>query len=162
MASSPYRILLVCLGNICRSPAGENVLRRLLKEEGLEDRVDVDSAGTADYHIGKGPDPRMTAALEAADYQVTGRAQQVTSDHLKEADLVLAMDRANHADILALTTDKGLRQRVRLCSDFCTDHDIRDVPDPYYGEADGFREVISIVEDAGANLITFIRKELDS
>lgn len=154
MASSPYKILFVCLGNICRSPAAENVLSHQLRGHNLTDQVQVDSAGTADYHVGKGPDPRMTAALQEAGYSVTGSAKQVTVDDLKTSDLVLAMDRENLGNIQSLTDDPELLKKVRLCSEFCTEHDIKDVPDPYYGEADGFREVIKIVEDASARIIS--------
>lgn len=155
---SPYRIALVCLGNICRSPMAHVVLEATLADAGLAHRVTVTSSGTGGWHTGNPMDPRAAAELTGAGYDPSRhRARQFTPawfDH----DLVLAMDQTNLADIRALaptTLDPG---RVRLFRDFDPEAG-RDaeVPDPYYGGPEGFTDVLAMVERTAAHLVSLLR-----
>ncbi|WP_182868080.1 low molecular weight protein-tyrosine-phosphatase [Stieleria mannarensis] len=139
------RVLFVCMGNICRSPAAEAVMKRFAEEFGLD--VEVDSAGTHDYHIGKSADPRMLKAAEARGYELTSRGRQVTQADLDDGafDLVLAMDNANYQDLTALAGRPT--SHIRVFSDYLDDNWPNDVPDPYYGEEEGFDEVLDMLEE---------------
>lgn len=155
-----YRILFVCMGNICRSPAAENVMRRVLQEEGLEKRVQCDSAGTIDFHTGKAPDPRMREAARVHGYEFEGAARQVTAADLEAFDLVLAMDRDNLRDLRALQGEGGERGNLRLFGRYCDDGAFpEEVPDPYYGGESGFHEVIAMVESGCRGLVKALREE---
>ena len=149
-----YRIALVCLGNICRSPMAEVVLRSLLEDAGLGDRVEVVSSGTGDWHVGNPMDRRAAATLTTHGYDASRhRAQQFAPSWLDDCDLVLAMDASNHADI-------GGGDRVRLFRDFdprAGDGD-RDVPDPYYGDDDGFEHVLGIIRRTAAEIVRQLRE----
>jgi|SRR5690606_6973904 len=149
----PMRILFVCLGNICRSPAAEAALRDALAEAGLADSVEVDSAGTGDWHIGEPPDPRMVAAAAEAGLTLRGRARLVTREDFETADLILVMDRANLADVRALAPDDAARDKVRLFREFDDGADGDEVPDPYFGGPEGFAEVVDIVRAAARGLV---------
>lgn len=146
------RVLFVCMGNICRSAAAEAVLKRYSEE--LEVGVDVDSAGTHGYHVGERADARMRAAAETRGYELTSRARQVTRSDLDPGtfDLVLAMDAANYAALgkLAATSPKLAskdQSHIRMFSDYLSEEWPRDVPDPYYGEMDGFMYVLDMLEE---------------
>lgn len=144
----PVRLLFVCLGNICRSPAAENVMNHLVAAEGLAGRFEIDSAGTAGYHIGKGPDPRMVAAARARGIAMTGRARQVKAADFGRFDWIFAMDRSNLADLSALrrSHDAPSARLAAFCG-LCERHPHREVPDPYYGGPEGFEEVLDLLED---------------
>jgi protein-tyrosine phosphatase len=157
------RLLFVCLGNICRSPTGEGVMRHLLRDEGLEDAVELDSAGTGDWHVGHSPDDRATAAARGRGILLSGAARQVTADDFEQFDLLLAMDRSNRADLLALAPDDAARDRVRLLREFDPESIASgelDVPDPYYGADDGFEEVLDVVTRACEGLLREIRSRV--
>ena len=140
--TGPYRIALVCLGNICRSPMAHVVLEVRLRRAGLADQVVVESSGTGDWHVGNPMDRRAAAALMAAGYDASRhRAAQFTRDLVRRHDLVLAMDADNHARLRAL----GVGDRLKLFRDF-DPAGPGDVPDPYYGAEDGFAEVLAMVE----------------
>lgn len=142
------RLLFVCLGNICRSPAGENVMNHLLEREGLAAQFEIDSAGTADYHIGNPPDGRMTKAAQQRGIPMKGRARQVKPADFEEFDWIFAMDRSNHEDLLALRQRcPNPRARLVLFCDFCGERDEREVPDPYYGGPEGFEKVLDLLEE---------------
>lgn len=141
------RVLFICLGNICRSPTGEGVLRALVAERGLDGRVEIDSAGTLDYHAGQPADPRMRAAAGERGYELDSRARQVTADDFRRFDLVVAMDRSNRQDLLAIAP-AGSEGRVRLLSEFLPAGSPADVPDPYWSGAQGFERVIDMIEEA--------------
>jgi protein-tyrosine phosphatase len=145
------KILLVCLGNICRSPLAEAVLRQELEAAGVGDRVTVDSAGTGDWNLGKPPDPRMVAAAGAAGVMLDGTARQITQQDLVEADLVLVMDGNNLRDVRSLAADAATRAKVRLFLDYAGQSNA-DVPDPYYGGDEGFTHVVQIVRDAARTI----------
>lgn len=153
LAPGRYRIAMVCLGNICRSPVAEVVLTARVAEAGLDDVVEVFSAGTADYHVGKPMDPRSAQTLTAAGYDATRhRAQQFQHAWHDDVDLILVMDRANHADVTAGVE----RDRVHLFRDFDPDEPGGEVPDPYYGGDDGFEEVLAMVERTSARLVDLV------
>ena len=155
---SPYRIALVCLGNICRSPMAHVVLESALADAGIEHRVSVTSAGTGDWHVGNPMDSRAAAELEGAGYDPhRHRAQHFTTawfDH----DLILAMARTNLADIQALAPTSVDPGRMRLFRDFDPLAEPgAEVPDPYYGGSEGFTEVLEMVERTAARLVSLLR-----
>jgi protein-tyrosine phosphatase len=138
------RILFVCLGNICRSPTAEAVMRGLVAEAGLQGEIEVESAGTGDWHLGHPPDERSVAAAAERGVELTGTARQVTGTDFGEFDLLVAMDRQNRDDLLALAPSDEEREKVRLLRSY-SDGEL-DVPDPYYGGRDEFADVVEIVE----------------
>jgi protein-tyrosine phosphatase len=152
-AASDLSVLFVCLGNICRSPTGEGVFQRLVDERGLGDRIRVDSAGTAAYHVGERADRRMRQAAEARGYDLESRARQATRDDFREFDLVIAMDRENHSDLAALADGGGAPDNLRLLSDYLPAGSPVDVPDPYYGGPEGFERVIDLIEQAAPAIL---------
>jgi protein-tyrosine phosphatase len=150
------RLLFVCLGNICRSPTAEGVMRHLLVEEGLVEAVELDSAGTGDWHVGHAPDERSAGAASGRGIELTGQARQVTPEDFETYDLILAMDRSNHDDLLALAPDADARERVRLLREYDPEAVAAaelEVPDPYYGGADGFEDVLDLVTRACEGLL---------
>lgn len=141
------KVLFVCLGNICRSPSAEGVMRACLAERGLEDRVEVDSAGTIGYHVGEPADARMRRAAASRGYDLTSAARQVTSEDFERFDLVVAMDRSNLAELREMAPP-GADGKVRLLSEFLPQGSPRDVPDPYWGGGSGFDLVLDLLEEA--------------
>lgn len=156
----PYKLLFVCLGNICRSPAAENIMNYLIERENLLDQIVCDSAGTSAYHIGEPPDRRMTAAAKQRGIVMTGRGRQFTQADFDEFDLILAMDRDNFAEICYLDPTGNYRHKVHLMCSFCTQHTLKEVPDPYYGGAEGFNQVLTLLEDACQGLLTYVQQQL--
>ena len=155
-----YRILFVCMGNICRSPAGEPVLRKLVEDEGLEDHIHIDSAGTIGFHSGSAPDHRMHSAAANRGIETGGQARQVNLQDFENFDRILAMDTDNLRDLLALAQTDPHRECIRLFCDYCEDHENRDVPDPYYGGALGFEVVLDLLEDGCRQLLDEAKHEL--
>jgi protein-tyrosine phosphatase len=147
-------ILFVCMGNICRSPAAEGVFKHLLQQRGLADAVYADSAGTLGYHAGSRADARMRAAASERGYQLESRARQFGVSDFDRFDLIVAMDRDNRADILALDAEDRHRHKVRLLSDFLPAGSATDVPDPYYGGQPGFERVLDMIEAACEPILT--------
>jgi protein-tyrosine phosphatase len=153
------RILFVCLGNICRSPTAEGVLRALAAREAPELPLEVDSAGTADYHVGQPPDPRTRAAAARRGYDLSAlRARTVDAADFERFDLILAMDREN-LGALKRRAPSHAHERLRLFLEFAPDAP-EDVPDPYYGGSNGFEEVLDLVETATRGLLTHLRQRL--
>ncbi|MBI1176780.1 low molecular weight phosphotyrosine protein phosphatase [bacterium] len=148
------------MGNICRSPAAEGTFRHLLKQEGLEQRVQCDSAGTIDYHTGATADARMRGAARERGIQLTSIARQIAVEDLDTFDLILCMDEDNLEYVEHLAGESRHRARVRLFCEFVSDSDAREVPDPYYGGADGFDEVMDLLEDGCANLLEYVRRKI--
>jgi protein-tyrosine phosphatase len=143
----PFRIAVVCLGNICRSPMAAAVLRHKIAEAGLSDEVVVNSAGTGDWHVGSGADRRARAALRSRGYSDEHRAQQFLSAHFADHDLVLGMDAANVRDLRRIAPDPQIGAAVRL-------FDIgAEVPDPYYGGPEDFEAVLDQIERAADALL---------
>ncbi len=156
-----YRIGMVCLGNICRSPTAEVVLTERVAEAGLDDRVEVASCGTGDWHIGDPMDRRAAATLAAAGYDPSRhRAQQFADSWLEEYDVLLAMDAQNRADLASTGSTTG-SDRVLLFRDFDSVEPGSDVPDPYYGGDSGFEEVLAMVERTSAEIVAALRRRLD-
>jgi protein-tyrosine phosphatase len=154
------RLLFVCLGNICRSPTAEGVMRELVARAGLQDEIELDSAGTGAWHVGSVPDARASAAAGARGVALEGSARQVRTTDFQDFDLLIAMDRANLRDLRALAHGDDERAKVRLLREFdpaSTEADDLDVPDPYYGTGDGFAEVFELVSAACAGLLAQIR-----
>ena len=156
----PFRVLFICMGNICRSPAADIIFHHMVEDAGLDGRIMIDSAGTIGYHTGNPPDPRMAEELESRGYRITGRARQVRRADLDDFDLLLPMDEDNLAEIEHLDRG-GIRQdKIRLFTSFCTEHTVREVPDPYYGGRKGFAEVADILEDGCRALLEELRGKL--
>lgn len=156
-----YRIAVVCLGNICRSPMADVVLNARMAATGIDELVEVVSAGTAGWHTGKPMDERAAALLTAEGYDASShRAQQVQASWLDELDLVLTMDRANLSDVRSLTSGEVDPHRVRPFRDFDPVDPGGEVPDPYYGGADGFRDVLTMVERTSTALAQAVRRAL--
>jgi protein-tyrosine phosphatase len=152
------RLSFVCLGNICRSPTAEAVMRMRVREAGLADRVAIESAGTGAWHVGHPPDGRARAEAAARGVAMEGTARQFTAADFERLDLVLAMDAQNAADLRALAPDDAARAKVRLLREFDPAADgALDVPDPYFGGPDGFAEVFEMVDAACRGLLDHLR-----
>ncbi|MGF1489067.1 MAG: low molecular weight protein-tyrosine-phosphatase [Prochloraceae cyanobacterium] len=154
-----YKLLFVCLGNICRSPSAENIMNYLITKANLDDAIICDSAGTSSYHIGSAPDRRMTFAAQKRGITLKGSARQFQVADFTEFDLILAMDRSNYRDILALDRQGKYRDKVKLMCDFATNHSEKEVPDPYYGGAEGFDRVIDLLLDSCSGLLDDVVKQ---
>jgi protein-tyrosine phosphatase len=145
------------MGNICRSPTAEGVFRHLVKHHGLDNKIHIDSAGTHAYHIGEPPDSRSQAAARKRNIDLSDqRARKVQREDFDEFDYVLAMDRNNHIELLAICPDQH-RAKLRLFLEFAENANETEVPDPYYGGAQGFEHVLDLVEDASNGLIKTLR-----
>ena len=154
------RILFVCMGNICRSPTAEGVMRRLVEDAGLADRISVESAGTGAWHAGNPPDRRATVAARRRGIALAGAARQVTPEDFRDFDLLIAMDRSNLGDLLAVAPDEDAADKVRLLREFdptSAGAPDLDVPDPYYGGERGFERVLDLVDAAARGLLDELR-----
>jgi protein-tyrosine phosphatase len=155
------RICFVCLGNICRSPTAEGIMLHLLKERGIEGFF-VDSAGTAAYHVGEQPDPRTRATAKARGVHLPSLARQFQAGDFARFDYVVAMDRSNAENLKKLAKDTASRDKVVLLRQFCANSKALgelDVPDPYYGGAQGFEDVFDICRAACEGLLEHIHRE---
>jgi protein-tyrosine phosphatase len=154
------RLLFVCMGNICRSPTAEAVMRGVIAREGLAGEVEIDSAGTGAWHVGHPPDRRSTAAARTRGIVLEGTARQVTREDFEDYDLLLAADAENVAALRRLAPDPEAAGKVMLLRQFDAEAvaagDL-DVPDPYYGGPDGFERVLDLVEAACRGLLEEIR-----
>jgi protein-tyrosine phosphatase len=146
------KLLFVCMGNICRSPAAEGVMLHKLNEAGLESKVSVDSAGTLNYHAGNLPDARMRQSASQRGLNLTHRARQITPDDLRKFDLILVMDQENKHEVMHLNNAKEHAGKIKMFCEFCTEHSHTEVPDPYYGGAQGFELVLDLLEDGCAEI----------
>lgn len=152
-----FRVLVICSGNICRSPIAEHVLRAAVAEAGLADRVVVASAGTGDWHVGSAADRRAVAVLRAAGLTSDHGARMMTAEDLDAADLVLAADRGHLGSIRRMVADPA---KVRLLRSFDPDADSDEVPDPYYGPDTGFDDVLAVTMAAVPGILDEIRRRL--
>ena len=156
-----YRVLLVCMGNICRSPTAEGVLRKFITNNRLGDRVEVDSAGTHGYHVGEAPDSRTQRAAAMRGYNLSQlRARKVAYQDLEYFDLILAMDRSNLDNLRRMAMPEQL-DKIRLFMDYASHFEDDEVPDPYYGLGHGFDLVLDMVEDASQALVDELKKKLE-
>ncbi len=154
----PYKLLFVCLGNICRSPSAENIMNHLIEQAGLSDEILCESAGTSSYHIGSPPDRRMSAAATAKlGIKLLGQARQLQKLDFQNFDMILAMDQENYDNILALDSTGQYHHKVYLMCGFCSRHTLKEVPDPYYGGVEGFNQVIDLLVDACEGLLQHVR-----
>lgn len=156
----PLGVLFVCMGNICRSPTAESVFRSLVADAGLAGKFAIDSAATHDYQLGEAPDPRAVAHARRRGYEVGGRcARQIESDDFARFDWILAMDRINLRALEELRPPH-YRGYLGLLLDFVPELTVRDVPDPYDGEAEDFERVLDLVERGAAALLVAVQESL--
>lgn len=156
------RILFVCMGNICRSPTAEGVFRSLVQERAPHLALEIDSAGTHDYHVGEPPDSRAIAAAARRGIDLRGlRARQVGDEDFERFDLILAMDRLNYVTLLDRAPETS-RERIRLFMQYAGDTSEEDVPDPYYGGPLGFEQVLDLAEEAAAGLLDEVMAVMES
>jgi protein-tyrosine phosphatase len=159
------RVLFVCLGNICRSPSAEAVMRAKVLEAGLQQQIEVDSAGTGDWHVGEAPDPRATKAARARGFRLESVGRQVHAGDFEEFDVILAMDNANLRALERLAPAAHARAELRLLREFeagapTADGERLDVPDPYYGGDQGFDRVLDLLEASCAGLLEELVRRL--
>ena len=152
------RVLFVCLGNICRSCTAEEVMRTILRREGLERVVEVDSAGLISYHQGEQADPRMRAHASRRGYHITHLSRPVRMSDFDDFDLVIGMDDSNISGLRDLAPSLEAENKIHRMTEFCVNSITDHVPDPYYGGAQGFENVIDILEDACEGLLAVLRK----
>ena len=150
------KVIFVCLGNICRSPLGEGILKKMLEKERLQDKFFVDSAGTSAYHLGQQPDERSCQTAEKHGISLNHQARQLKHKDLQEFHYIIAMDNSNYQGIIALGEAAG---EVLLMRDFDELGRGKDVPDPYWSGLDGFEEVYQICHRSCKNLLDYIKKE---
>ena len=155
-----YKILFVCLGNICRSASAEEIMRTLVKAEGMENEIGVDSAGISGYHEGDLPDARMRSHAARRGYRLTHRSRPVRTDDFHYFDLILGMDDSNIDALHEKAPDTETEKKIRRMTDFCRTKVVDHVPDPYYGGAQGFENVLDILEDACRGLLEEIRPQI--
>lgn len=152
-------VLFICMGNICRSPTAEGVFRDKVKQENLDEKISIDSAGTHAYHVGNPPDERaQQAALKRNIDLSMQRARRVDSSDFSAFDYIIAMDKSNKEDLLSICPT-GYEDRVHLFLDFANSEE-SEVPDPYYGQGRGFEIVLNLVEDASEGLLKHIRNNI--
>jgi protein-tyrosine phosphatase len=155
--SNHYRILFVCMGNICRSPSAEGVFRQVLLTDAPDLQIEIDSAGTHDYHIGAPPDRRSIEAARRRGIDLSSlRARMVASEDFDRYDLILAMDEDNLRE-LRRRAPENRHERIRLMMEFAPQAPSRFVPDPYYGGAQGFEDVLDLLEEAAQGLLAELR-----
>ena len=153
--NNKHSVLFVCLGNICRSPTGEGVFQHLVDEQDVADQFEIDSAGTAGYHVGGPADRRMRDHASRRGYDLTSRARKLSAADLEQFDLVIPMDRENLQDTKRLA-DHPVAE-IKLLSEFLDDGWPTDVPDPYYGGADGFEYVLDMIEAACPKILEYFK-----
>lgn len=155
------RILFVCMGNICRSPAAEGILKSMVEKEKLSDRVEVDSAGTIDYHTGEAPDPRMKSQAANRDYFLKSRARQFDPQtDFEKFDYIITMDNELFEEINKLDKGNIYQDKIHRMVEFSRHIKADEVPDPYLGGPEGFEKVLDILVDACRGLLNRIKNEL--
>jgi len=160
---SQKKILFVCLGNICRSPSAEAVMKYLIKKEGLEDLISVDSAGILAYHVGEPADVRMQVHAGKRGYELTSIARKINPKiDFKEFDYIITMDNEIYADVLNFDEHNNFRNKIYKMTQFNSEIEADEVPDPFYGTAEEFELVLDILEDACKGLLEKIKDELKS
>lgn len=152
-----YKVLFVCLGNICRSPAAHGIFEHIVKENGMQDNIEIDSAGTYAGHRGELPDRRMRTAAMYRGYALTHRSRPVSSLDFLEFDLIIAMDDQNYEDLMHLAPSVDATHKIRRMASYLTTHSISYIPDPYYMGTEGFSLVLDLLEEGCKNLFDEIK-----
>ena len=154
-----HRLLFVCLGNICRSPMAEGAFRHVAAEQGVLDRFEIDSAGLGSWHVGQAPDHRAQKAADQRGIDISGQsARQIRSSDFTSFDLLLAMDGSNYGE-LAQLAPKGERHKIRRFLDFAPHAGTKDVPDPFFGEAEGFDRALDLIDEAARGLLAELLRD---
>ena len=155
------KILFVCMGNICRSPAAETIMTSLIKKDNLENSLVVDSAGTIDYHTGESADPRMRKQAALRNYDIVHRARAFNpKTDFDKFDYIITMDNHNYEAISVWDQDKKYRDKIFKMTTFSSKYNIDEVPDPYYHGTEGFDYVLNILEDACSGLLSKVKNEI--
>ena len=163
MEDKNINVVFVCLGNICRSPAAEGIVRKMIADEGLSDRVSVDSAGTSSWNDGKEADERMQLHGKKRGYNFDSIARQFRSSDFEKFDYIIVMDNNNYMNVKKLAITQEDVDKIHRMTDFSVDFADHDhVPDPYFGGDDGFNLVMDLLEDAAKGLIKDIKEKLQS
>lgn len=147
------KVLFVCLGNICRSPAAEGVFLHILEERGLSEHFIVDSAGTSSFHVGERADSRMREHALKRGIELPSRARQFVQEDFNNFDAIIVMDDSNYQNCLKLASSAEEKQKVLKMAEFCPESGLSEVPDPYYGGAQGFEQVLDMVQEGCENLL---------
>ena len=155
--NNKYKVLFVCLGNICRSPAAHGIFEHIVRENGQQDRFIVDSAGTYSGHRGELPDRRMRNAAMYRGFALTHKARPVSGLDFLDFDLIIAMDDQNYEDLMHLAPSVEDSHKIKRMADYLTTHRISYIPDPYYMGAEGFSHVLDLLEEACANLLDSLK-----
>ena len=154
-----HRLLFVCLGNICRSPMAEGAFRHVAAEQGVLDRFEIDSAGLGSWHVGQAPDHRAQKAADQRGIDISGQsARQIRSSDFTSFDLLLAMDGSNYGELVQLAP-KGERHKIRRFLDFAPHAGTKDVPDPFFGEAEGFDRALDLIDEAARGLLAELLRD---
>lgn len=150
MSKTKKRLLFICLGNICRSPAAEGVMKKIVDDAGLSDRYEIDSAGIGGWHVGQLPDQRMRSCGARRGYDFSSRARQFNSRvDFGRFDNILVMDNSNYREITAMAPDDESRAKVHMLTHYCVEHrGVATIPDPYYGNESDFNYALDLIEDA--------------
>ena len=148
-----HRILFVCLGNICRSPAADAVMHKMVADRGLADKFEIDSAGTYGGHAGELPSEDMQIAGSARGYRVNHRSRQFRREDFHRFDMIIVMDDVNYEDVCRKAPDRSMLDKVYRMAEYCRKFDVDHVPDPYYQGIDTYKYVLDIIEDACAGLL---------
>lgn len=154
--ATPIRILFICLGNICRSPAAEGVMKAKIHNAGLDESFRVDSAGIGDWHVGQLPDRRMRERGALRGYCLDSRARQIRQSDFDDFDLLLVMDNDNYRIVTSKAPTDEARSKVRMLTDWLSCHQAATVPDPYYGDTADFDYALDLIEDACDGLLNAI------
>ena len=155
-SNKKYKVLFVCLGNICRSPAAQGIFEHIVRENGMEDRIEADSAGTYGGHRGELPDRRMRNAALYRGYALTHRSRPVSSLDFLEYDIVVAMDDQNYEDLMHMAPSVEATHKIVRMASYLTSHKISYIPDPYYMGTEGFTLVLDLLEEGCMNLYRYI------
>jgi protein-tyrosine phosphatase len=155
------RILFLCMGNICRSPAAHCVFQEMVNQANLADHFFIDSAGTIGFHQGNEPDGRMQDAMRKRKVPIIGRSRQINKSDLEDFDLILAMDNSNLMDAQSLDTKRQWHDKIKCFAEYCADPTIMEIPDPYYGYDDGFEIVLDLIEEGCQQLLLDCQKQLN-
>lgn len=154
------KLLFVCMGNICRSPSAEAVMKKVVKDQGLEDLFEIDSAGTIGYHVGEPADSRMQRHASHRGIKLTSISRKVNPMHdFEYFDYVIGMDDSNISDLYDMSTSDEARKKIYKMTDFCETKNADSVPDPYYGGAQGFELVLDLLDDACNGLLKHINND---